>query len=431
MKNLISLMVLLSSLTTFAGHRGGNGGDAVVCGDKVYMLDEVEAPRNGYTYALNPNLEYAEQVREGLQNLSDFLPELKNEISQHTEELISDIDTYLESNGTKLVHKNISFVKEELSNIDDSNHPFLDANCKLQQIVYQRVKPIGLERRYLIDLNLFNKLDNKSKASLVLHEAIYRYYIRKFYAAIRFDSSPVRNLNNLITSKELKNLEIGELLNTLKSLGITYITIKNGKFYLQNSGKAKLVLSAGDKFRLNSVGKIVGNILFEGQNVGDDSFEYSNTRLVTLDFNQRPVTINEIEISQSDKICQASTKKCLSLHNFGFREKDIYTLDEGKYEFTEQTVLKSSWKLDHLVNFLSTFKYEKNSCEVTKTESRTFLDKVFFPKDQQPLKTIVNLRISKLGSKSIKKKMSYNKFYGFTNKDFKKLRKQIVKMCLE
>lgn len=43
MKILSSLFLLLMVANSFAIHRGGNGGDAVVCGDQVYMLDYVEA----------------------------------------------------------------------------------------------------------------------------------------------------------------------------------------------------------------------------------------------------------------------------------------------------------------------------------------------------------------------------------------------------
>lgn len=66
---------------------------------------------------------------------------------------------------------------QELVDIPDSDHPAYPENCKVQQAAIQRSPLTTNDPRYVINNDLWMKMDLTNRAALVLHEVIYREQI--------------------------------------------------------------------------------------------------------------------------------------------------------------------------------------------------------------------------------------------------------------
>lgn len=308
MKSLISLMVLLSSLTAFAGHRGGNGGDAVVCGDNVRILDEVEAPRDGLVYRVKETLNYREQIDQILTDLDLLSPDLSNMIKGDVYRLIDDIDAYIsDRNGPKkenYVYNSITFTRDTLTDVKDSGHISLPEGCELKQIVTQRQNTIGTQRRYVFNTTLFNELNNKSIASLVLHEAIYKFMTTQVYSQDELKNSvKVRYFNNMISSQyyidEIVTNGAANAIRKLVEIGIRKIII-NGEthnFKTYPEGGNVLEINAGSLNKFIKFTDVNGDIayLYGGRDV--------NGRKKLL-YPSLPLKVKKLKIYEFDYLCQ-------------------------------------------------------------------------------------------------------------------------------
>ncbi|MBY0414370.1 MAG: hypothetical protein K2Q18_09400, partial [Bdellovibrionales bacterium] len=103
-----------------------------------------------------------------------------------------------------------------LTDIPDSDHIALpSADCKILQIANQSTPILNSDKRYLIDKNLFDNLDNDQKAALLLHEVIYREGIQIGHK----NSISSRFLNSLIMSVDIDSLSIQDFSEILQKLG--------------------------------------------------------------------------------------------------------------------------------------------------------------------------------------------------------------------
>lgn len=134
MKTLI--LILLSGLSfaqmDFAAEvslrstGGGNGGDAVVCGEEVYMLDYVEA------FGATDQFELTGSVAELVEGMIlqtegvDFY--LYNKLKAGSQRLLDSIEEY-EATGNPLT-ESVHFVDGKISDTDDEGHYVIPRNCE-------------------------------------------------------------------------------------------------------------------------------------------------------------------------------------------------------------------------------------------------------------------------------------------------------------
>lgn len=144
------------------GDRVGNGGDVVVCGKKIELLDLYEARISGYEITKPLGNTYQEMLKNLIQkNLQPIQP-------QRAAKYLKFLETF---------GQEAQFLPGiRLNDVDDAGMVAIPTGCILKQIAIQLSddeRPAG-KKRYTVSLDLWNKLDEFNKMSLVLHEIIYR-----------------------------------------------------------------------------------------------------------------------------------------------------------------------------------------------------------------------------------------------------------------
>lgn len=160
MKAFLIAGIMSFALSSFAGDKG-NGGYSVVCRTEqgqitsAELLDIYEG-RVIYkrTYAVNQNSveDLIDIGRERVAKYAHFLSKLDREIG--------------------LINQNLIFIPEgnELESTDDAFPPIKKRGCKFEQLAnYQDSGEV------LVSQEIYDQLDNVSKAALILHEAIYSF----------------------------------------------------------------------------------------------------------------------------------------------------------------------------------------------------------------------------------------------------------------
>jgi len=169
MKKLFLASLLLINVNAFAagGDRIGNGGDVVICGDKVELLDIYEAKRSGFNFINLKSTGHNEMLTEVLNNrLAPLQPTKASRYTKNFQDLPN------EAQMLSGIH---------LNDIDDAGLVAIPKNCTLEQIVVQLKEediPEG-GKRYTFNSDLWEKLDEFNKTALLLHEIIYREAIEK------------------------------------------------------------------------------------------------------------------------------------------------------------------------------------------------------------------------------------------------------------
>lgn len=142
------------------GSVAGNGGDALVCDSgEVSFFDLFEA-RNvrGLKIDFGPEgLEPSEKVEYALERLPDVLSALRSLVEDRLE----------------LFQKRSVIGDFDLVDIPDSDNIFVKPGCHIEQAVVQRQPLAPDEPIFYISKRLWDRMDNDSRAALILHEIIY------------------------------------------------------------------------------------------------------------------------------------------------------------------------------------------------------------------------------------------------------------------
>jgi hypothetical protein len=240
--SLLSLSICSVKLAV-AGERGGNGGDGVVCPTETRVLDELEFDEKGLNYISDDRKPYRSQVSDVLYNLKQKMPDMASKIEVYAEELLADVDSLKKETRVleNYAYKVALFGKAELLDVNDSEHESVPKNCVVKQLARHNTKTIGFEKKYTFDLNLFNQLSQKSIASIVLHESIFRFLIENYsdnnafyFEKKTYTSKNARHFHNLISSQELNTLSVSEFLNYLNQLKISYFKVNDDLVKFKN-----------------------------------------------------------------------------------------------------------------------------------------------------------------------------------------------------
>lgn len=178
-----------------AGNEVGNGGNGVVCKDRVELLDLYEAKvlRKVSTDPAIKGTDPFKIVEQRLEPLKEIDPK--------------SAQTYLME--LNLLKTEISFEDQiVLKPIDDSLHSFepKEAGCKVTQLAVFRKKQLPGEKLVLVDKGIWKRMKPVHQAGLLLHEAIYKH----LSDLGEKDSTKARYLVSFILSEEFskKNAEV-------------------------------------------------------------------------------------------------------------------------------------------------------------------------------------------------------------------------------
>lgn len=170
MKIFIALLsMLMCTQTAFAAKIIGNGGDVLVCPDrlpKVQLLDFVEARvlrKNTVKLWNPPGLGYQDKLDSLIWNVSKRFPRLA---------------LALRAEIVNFEARNAKETDIELEDINDSYHKFRLPGCHVEQIANQSNPMFADDPWVLINGTLWNLLDAFDKAGLVIHEVLYRMGLR-------------------------------------------------------------------------------------------------------------------------------------------------------------------------------------------------------------------------------------------------------------
>lgn len=210
LKILITVLpFLLSTPSLFSGDYKGNGGDILVCENNqsphLLSLDEFESI-----------MRYKKELPKSKPNLSDI--ELaKNYILSIKKYSPYRYQSYLEKINS--FYRDSFFINNRLGNILDSGTFKIPKNCSLEQIINQNPTLLPPNKTYIINKKLWNQINNRTRASLILHEIIYQELQSK-------TSEQARYYNTLIMTNSLDLWDFTSYLNLLRHLGFKSNYIK-------------------------------------------------------------------------------------------------------------------------------------------------------------------------------------------------------------
>ncbi len=153
--------LLLSSVAFGNGKVVGNGGDAVVCGKSVQVLDVYEAlALRGFKLDLGaPALSVNEKVSLAIGRIKKVDPYRAALIEILSRNFFTE---------TKFIRGG------NLRDVDDSDEIFLPEGCTRKQLAIQNARVVFSDPFYTVNEDIWDRLDNDNKAALILHEVIFR-----------------------------------------------------------------------------------------------------------------------------------------------------------------------------------------------------------------------------------------------------------------
>lgn len=183
-------------LGTFAfanTNKVGNGGNIVVCTEKskssYELLDFYESGiKNNDSALVEKSTDQIIQVV--VEKLRPASVELADQYLKRSKNILAEFDYKSDI---------------ELSEVKDSLHAFKpkSANCKVVQTIIRKDKVVEKEKRFLVDENVWKKLDSFQKAGLILHEIIYEHFSKLGEK----DSIKARKLNSYLFRNKIKPQE--------------------------------------------------------------------------------------------------------------------------------------------------------------------------------------------------------------------------------
>ena len=202
-KLLVGLFLLGLGQTALANnwYDRGNGGFVLSCGEQPLMvLDAYEAQkRYYYTVVYSDKTDVLKKAEEILSRLKPIDPvraqvyiDWLNNFYQESQ-ILTDTE-FMETPDLGLVKK--------------------PKDCNLEQVIFQR-EPSRLNSvRYIINEKLWSRLDSDNRASLIIHELIYRDFLQGM--SLESTSERIRLFNGIILADKLKTLSLQEYIRILQ-----------------------------------------------------------------------------------------------------------------------------------------------------------------------------------------------------------------------
>ena len=207
MKKILMTTLVSMALGAFAhAAQERGGGSFVVCKDEqgkmsATLLDYYEAKQ---TMSLEmdmgaPELDYKGKIQYVLNRLRGVDPHLTGVLQNRIQKFESETG-FLDRSGVVEIKDRGSFVEPK--------------KCNIVQAASNKLDALPLEKKYLIDSELWDIANEEAKAGLVLHEVIYAL-VREFGEK---NSDHTRYFNALIASKNISSFDASSYLKLLKQL---------------------------------------------------------------------------------------------------------------------------------------------------------------------------------------------------------------------
>jgi len=217
MKKLLTAILLIISvyLNAFAGQEAGNGGDGVLCGDKLELFDLYESK-----IKKRFEIDYSQFTSDTtlLEAFTNSLNKIKKLNPSRFEKYLNwYVDFFQESN----------FLNQEIVDIPDSGVIFLPPGCKLVQIAAQEEPTLPGDFRYVVNNVYWSMLDNFNKAALIMHELIIRE-MNEQKDLVHSNTKYIRYFNQYVHSKEINSSTQMEYIGYLNKSQIEEANTSDG-----------------------------------------------------------------------------------------------------------------------------------------------------------------------------------------------------------
>jgi hypothetical protein len=196
------------------GKEGGNGGDAVVCPDGVYMLDSIESERRGYPIKIIGGKTLRSKVEATLGRLDSKNLVFKNDLLIFADIILKDIESYDRDGSDK--QENTIFTDGNLINVSDEVAGYLPPKCTLEQLIVQNAKPMPGEKKFIFQKGLWNRMSMEEQAAAVIHESIFSFMIKYTIP----NSLVTRYFNGLTISGQIQEYSVLEFLEFTETNGL-------------------------------------------------------------------------------------------------------------------------------------------------------------------------------------------------------------------
>lgn len=287
MKKTTSVLLLSMIIGTYAHARSGgagNGGDAIVCPDRVILLDSYEAEKMRLTVDLsNPNIStpsWRTMVNVAVKRLEKFDQYTASKLYDYAMEMVNDFEKFQMFPESRGQHVYLGY--DIIAEINDSEHVSTPEGCEEhpRQMVSQRDPKFRYEYRYEFSKSLWEKMTLQDQAMTILHEAWYRIMLENGAK----NSRATRYINGLVASKEFESYSFKDYLEELRATELENyivpidsqavkadrITINLKKFTINYEGEIacvpglKMNLSIKESFRLlNRRQKYIKNLVVD------------------------------------------------------------------------------------------------------------------------------------------------------------------------
>ncbi len=216
MKQVLIILVgiLLVIFSAQAGTATGNGGHAVVCRNAANKITRVEL------------LDFYEaRILRGINHNLDSISGnwlIKGQaVLQRLETTDPDRAALYQNQLTTFENDTVFMTDADLPPVSDSNHTVgIPRDCKLEQIAVQRAPHFPEDKRFTVNKDLWDVMDDNQKCGLALHEVIYRELLEQG------DSVKARYYNSYITSSKLMELSGVEYLDLVLRTGFATARIQ-------------------------------------------------------------------------------------------------------------------------------------------------------------------------------------------------------------
>ncbi len=224
-QKLLLLLLLVVSTVCFSqekdsseegGIHVGNGGKTIFCvrpdgSEGMDLLDFHENVILNYFESFTGTESVYNLVRYAIDNLETIDPERHRRLSNYNNSFTKDA-------------RFISGIR--LASLSDIGLVILPKGCELKQAVVQSPPEDvieGITNRYTFDRSIWDRLDIKEKAGLVLHELVYRDFIESSNHTTSFY---VRMLVRYLASNSPKLQNLPSYIGILKKLRVKSFTYK-------------------------------------------------------------------------------------------------------------------------------------------------------------------------------------------------------------
>lgn len=207
MPRFFLLLILFVSTIAQAGFRRGNGGSVLICEQpqgKTYELLDLFEAKVRYHFSVR-TAEGGDEFQKA-QSLIDRLTRLNP----------SRRDLY--SGWLKSFASESQFIDGlNIVGIPDVGVSYIPDGCTLKQMIVQVDPLTNFEKRYTIDLRIWNALDLDHRAAALVHELIYREAIS--FENQHSSSEPTRLMNAYIHSQLIKTSSLQDWISFVQDLG--------------------------------------------------------------------------------------------------------------------------------------------------------------------------------------------------------------------